>query len=251
MEMKIAILTLFLVCSSALVADDYLLVDQSTGVTNGPVDISPNATIIVGGRTYNVLPVTGPLMFESRNIPRVAFSNTPVMAAIDFALLNCGLTNESSAPQIAVFHGATINKTVTFSARDITLGELIRLICEMCDLTLIRDRASQALILVPNSIYDERTARAFGILPSVYNEIVKSDGSFNRLLVTLGVIRRESDMLCEFQQDRSLLILYGSREALRRVSMTFSMLSCSEENSQPTPVGDSQPASRGARMPEK
>jgi len=240
-KMKRIIITAFLLCSRVLAGDDYLFVDKASGKTNGPIEILPYTDIVLEGKTYTLKPTIVPLEMESKNVPAVDFRNTPVCKAVNTALLTCGLTN--SPPKVVFLQQDKITERVTFSAKDITLGVLFKLICETCNLTLVRDRSSQTLVFIPNAMASERTtAKVFNMAASTYDQTIKPYGSFNRLLVEVGVIRREMDMFCEFQRDLSVLVLYGSPEALHKFENTFTILDLQGKDGQPTNSPYSSPA---------
>ena len=225
------ILACLALCFSASAQDEYLFVDHSRGTTNGPFTIQPNASVQIGGKEYTLRPVSTPLQCESEVIPSVDHADATLRTVVDAALLACGITNTRTRT-IVIFQEPMVTNRVTLTGRSIRIGELVQILCDVCDLTLVRDRRDETLILIPNAVADDRTARVFGILPSTYDHFTKTHGSFNRLLVEVGVIRRESHMLCEFQRDRSIIILYGSREALRRFELTSTIWNLRQRSGQ-------------------
>ncbi|OGV61143.1 MAG: hypothetical protein A2283_24030 [Lentisphaerae bacterium RIFOXYA12_FULL_48_11] len=238
--MKKSIITLFIVCNRVLAGDDYLLIDNATGKTNGPFEIRPYSDIVIEGRTYTLVSNIIPLEIELRNIPSVDFRNTTVRAAVNFSLQACGLTN--SPASVILFQKNKITKRTTFSARNINLGELLKIICNTCDLTLIRDRHNQTIILVPNAIASDNIAKAYGMSVASYDETIKNYGSFNKALVNTGVIRRETDMICEFQRDIETMVLYGSPEAFFRFGCAFTILKLEKIDGQQSSGGDAETA---------
>ncbi len=235
----------FLALSAVAVGQDaYEFIDRSTGTTNGPFVIYPYADVRIGGREYQIRPSNAPLSWESHVVPSVHLSDATLRAALD-KILPVFETATNDPPNVVVFRESLVAERITMELGAITLGELLRLFCGYCDVTLLRDRESEAIVLMPNALADGRSARVLGILPGTYDRMIEPHGSFNRLLVEVGVIKRESHALCDFQRDRSLLILYGSPEVFLEFECVFNVFRIQrvyEQRDESTTPGKTEPS---------
>lgn len=218
--------SLLLSSASLRAGEEYLFVDRASGATNGPFKIQPHAEIKLEGKIYTVQSAAKPFDFESKIIASVSYSNVPVRVVLNDALIACSISNDSSKA-VVLFGAEKVDKRVTIVARGIKLGELLRVVCEYCDLTLIRQwsqashQPRETIILRPASIASDQCTEVFSMAPDVYDGAVKRDGSYAKHLIKFGVIKAETEMAHEFQRDRSMLILHGPRDALVRFKNTL------------------------------
>jgi len=231
------ILALLALCAAAAAQDAYDFVDKATGTTNGPVVVRPCAGVRIGGREYEVRRSTVPLPCETNVVPSVHLVVATLGAALAEVLPASGIPTNDLA-RVVVFRESIVTNRITLATRAIRVGELLPLLCSICDVTLLRDYESEAIVLMPNALADGRGARVLGVIPETYDQMIKPYGSFNRLLVETGVIKRENHALCDFQRDRSLLVLYGSPEVFHQFECVFTVLRIKREDGQQTVRGD-------------
>ena len=224
-------LAFFALCAVAVAQVAYDFVEKSTGTTNGPVLIRPYADVRIGGREYALRFSAVPFRWETNVIPSVHLVNATLGEALGEVLPACGITT-NDLERVVIFRESFVTNRITLATRAVRLGELLPLLGGICDVTLLRDYESEVVVLMPNALADGRGARVFGLFPGDYDAMTKPHGSFNRLLVETGVIKKENHALCDFQRNRSLLILYGSPNVIHQFGNVFSVMTIKREGRQ-------------------
>ena len=224
-------------CWCCCCARRVLLRRLCTGVTNGPYGVHDHGTFRLAGRDYTIRRDTTRFEFESALIPSVDFRDVSARQAIDTILAD-GIFASNRVPRVEIFKESMVTNGITFLAFSINVGETIDILAELADLEIIRDRKSHTIILMPNSFSDGRSARAYDILPSVYDSLGGAQGEFHDALVRLGVMRNESQLSIEYKRERSRLLLYGSARVIREFERRITILRV--RSRPPPPVTDPQ-----------